>query len=223
MVNNKRIIISMTSWTKRIGNVSKVIISLLNQTVKADSIELNLSLEEFTNKEKDLPEDLLLLINDNKVIINWVEHNTGVFKKAIPVLRKYFGEDYYLLTVDDDCLYNSNYIETMIKQLDDYDYYCLLDNKLVIGYCMIFRSTCFETDYFNLITDKLITIGINDYFIDQYLIKKHKKHSLNNSFEKETFITMYNEIYPNSITGKYDIKRINDCIYETQRILKDVK
>ena len=63
-VNNKRVIVSMTSWTKRIGNVSHVVYSLLKQTVKPDSIEVNLSTEEFPNKEKDLPEDLVAMLNE---------------------------------------------------------------------------------------------------------------------------------------------------------------
>ena len=109
---SKRIIISMTSWPKRIGNVKTVLESLLKQTVKADLIELNLSLQEFPNKEIDLPEDLNDLINNNKCIeINWVEENTGVFKKLIPTIKKFLGEEeYYLLSVDDDYINRSDYI-----------------------------------------------------------------------------------------------------------------
>ena len=53
----------MTSWPKRIKNVSTVINSLLNQNIKPDLIELNLSIEEFPNKEKDLPEDINILLS----------------------------------------------------------------------------------------------------------------------------------------------------------------
>ena len=49
------IVVTMTSWKKRIDYVSISILSLLKQTVKPRSIELNLSEEEFPNKENDLP------------------------------------------------------------------------------------------------------------------------------------------------------------------------
>ena len=67
MYNNKRIIITMTSWAKRIKNVPKVVFSILSNTITPDSIELNLSSDEFINKEKDLPEELILL-NQNGII-----------------------------------------------------------------------------------------------------------------------------------------------------------
>ena len=82
-LKNLKIIVSMTSWPKRIKNVSTVINSLLNQNIKPDLIELNLSIEEFPNKEKDLPEDINILLSKKYIEINWEEKNTGVFKKII--------------------------------------------------------------------------------------------------------------------------------------------
>ena len=78
----KKIIVSLTSWPKRIFNVATVLNSLLKQEIKPDLIELNLCIVEFPNKEKNLPNDLNLLLKTNKNIeINWVLKNTGVFKK----------------------------------------------------------------------------------------------------------------------------------------------
>ena len=111
-LKNLKIIVSMTSWPKRIKNVALVINSLLNQTIEPDLIELNLSINQFPNKEKDLPKELnLLLSKKNKIEINWVEKNTGVFKKIIPTIKKLYGLNYYLLSVDDDIIYRKDYIE----------------------------------------------------------------------------------------------------------------
>ena len=92
------IIVSLTSWKKRIANTSKVIFSLMNQTVKPDKIILNLSYDEFANKENDLPEELLLLQN---VIfeINWVKEN-------IPTFIQFLHES-SLADISDDLAYNS--------------------------------------------------------------------------------------------------------------------
>ena len=42
-----KIIVTLTSWTKRIGNVSMVVKSLLEQDIEADIIQINLSEDEF--------------------------------------------------------------------------------------------------------------------------------------------------------------------------------
>ena len=48
-------------------------------------------------------------MSKNKNIeINWVEKNTGVFKKIIPTIKKYYGLNYYLISVDDDIIYRKH-------------------------------------------------------------------------------------------------------------------
>ena len=126
--DSKKIIVSLTSWPKRISNVVYVIYSLLNQEIQPVLIELNLCIIEFPEKENNLPDNLKLLLKKNKNIeINWVPKNTGVFKKIIPTIEKFYGMDYYLLSVDDDYIYNKTYIKTMINYIKKYksDSFCL--------------------------------------------------------------------------------------------------
>ena len=74
------IIVSMTSWPKRICNVAAVVKSLLNQEVKPDIIQINLSEDEFKNKELDLPEDFRNILSESENLeIEWVKGNDGVF------------------------------------------------------------------------------------------------------------------------------------------------
>lgn len=199
---NKRIIISMTSWPKRIGNVKTVLDSLLKQTVKADLIELNLSIQEFPNKENNLPEDLNDLIDNNKCVeINWVEENTGVFKKLIPTIKKFLGEEeYYLLSVDDDYIYRSDYIEMMVNHLEKNkcDAFCLSGSK-VIGNKMIYLSSCFDKDFYEDLTQEIIGNKISDYYICRYLeVRRNKK--LSHYFPKDlnNIMKLYNPVFSNS-------------------------
>ena len=132
-LKNLKIIVSLTSWPKRIKNVATVINSLLNQNIEPDLIELNLCIIEFPNKEKDLPNDLInLLFKNKKIEINWVEKNTGVFKKIIPTIKKYYGLNYYLLSVDDDIIYRKDYIELMVYYINKFnsDSFCLTKSKI---------------------------------------------------------------------------------------------
>lgn len=226
MFNNKRVIVSMTSWTKRIENVSHTVFSLLNQTIKPDSIELNLSSEEFVNKENDLPDDLNMFIENGILQINWVNKNTGVFKKFIPVLWKYEGEDYYLLSVDDDWIYNKNYIETMLNRIGNSDAYCLIHDYFH-GYCMIYRSTVFKENFWEIITPKMISYNISDYYIKNYIIKTGGKISKAPHSDKFDFLTIYNPVFPNSGNKNpksdiYDNYRVRCAYKEIDSVLRKI-
>jgi len=80
----------MTSWKKRINNVNKVLSDIINyQLTKPDLCVINLSSEEFPKKEKELPENLIELINKSNIPIeiNWIDGpNTKQWKKILPTL-----------------------------------------------------------------------------------------------------------------------------------------
>lgn len=114
MIDNERIIVSMTSYPKRITNVGKAIYFLLTkQTVKPDEIHLWLSIEEFPNKEKDLPKDLQQLLDVEAATIHWLPKNTYVHKR-----HEYFkiAKDTDLVfLIDDDVRYADDLIENVVK------------------------------------------------------------------------------------------------------------
>ena len=105
----ERIIITMTSWKKRVNIVHESLLSLINNYPKPDKVVLNLAIEEFPNKNKDLPESLLSLLQYDNFEIFWVKKNTNVFKKLIPTLYRY--KDDLIVTTDDDIIYPHNLIE----------------------------------------------------------------------------------------------------------------
>lgn len=115
------IVIAMTSWTKRIQNVKPVIESILQSSVLPDRIYLSLSVQEFPNREDDLPDDLVELSKQNNtVIINWVEgENTKTMKKVFPILQ-YLDDDDIILNCDDDMLFPPNLIEKRLKDFNRY-------------------------------------------------------------------------------------------------------
>lgn len=112
----EEVVITMTSWKKRINDVSKTIYSLLRNTYKPRSIELNLAEEEFPLKEKELPENLLLLNNEGLVNINWCYRNIKTFKKVLPTVLKYYDEkDLLIMSADDDVEYQPDIIEKFVE------------------------------------------------------------------------------------------------------------
>ena len=107
------IVVSMTSWKKRISTLGKIIYWFYSkQTVKPDIFYLTLTTEEFPNKEKDLPEDLCEIISAFKIELNWVNKNIYAHKKY-EVFKKY--SDNYIFLIDDDILYPKDHIEKLIE------------------------------------------------------------------------------------------------------------
>lgn len=113
MINGERIIVSITSYPKRITNVGKSIYFLLTkQTVKPDEIHLWLAEPEFPNREKDLPQDLQAMLNVDNVFLHWLPKNTYCHKRH--EIFKYTKDNDCVFLFDDDVRYNDKLIETVM-------------------------------------------------------------------------------------------------------------
>ena len=129
------IVICMTSWIKRIEKVKIVVESIMENTIQPDRLYLNLSTEEFPNKEFDLPKELLEYFNeDDRLIFNWVDgENTKTMKKIFPVL-KYLQDEDIIINADDDILFPKDLIESRIKDFEKYGRkYSITSNRKCIG------------------------------------------------------------------------------------------
>lgn len=143
-ITKPKIVVTMTSWKKRIGNCIEVIQSILDNTVKPDIIFLNLSTEEFPNLCLDIPPELMkMCMTEQRVKINWVTgRNTKSLKKVFPIL-KYVNNDDIIIYTDDDILMPRELIESRLK---DYSLY----HQPITGRRMIdFNHTLY--DVFNIV------------------------------------------------------------------------
>lgn len=96
------IIVSLTSYPKRINTVSNVIQTILKQSLKADKIILYLAEDQFPNKEMDLPKKLLALTKYG-LNIKWCD-DLKSHKKYYYSIREYPTS--IIITMDDDVLYD---------------------------------------------------------------------------------------------------------------------
>ena len=108
------IVVTMTSWVKRIENVKSVVESIMNNTVKPDRVYLNLSKTEFDGIE--LPKSLVDYFNsDERLVINWVDgENTKSMKKVFPILKE-LNDDDIIIDADDDILFPKDLIESRLN------------------------------------------------------------------------------------------------------------
>ena len=210
-----KIIVSLTSWEKRIPYINISLESILNQNLKPDSIELNLAEEEFPNREKSLPTNIQEFLKKHKNIINvnWVYKNTRTFKKIIPTLLKYQNkEDYYIVSIDDDLIYRNDYIEMMVNYIQQYngDSFCLA-NCNICGNRTIYKSSAFEKDFIDKLTNEVISYGIDDAYIEYYLSKTGKNMTHFRPDDILDIIKIWKEISP-----LHDEYRQNNIIQKAQ-------
>jgi hypothetical protein len=106
-----KVIVSLTSYSARVNTVYKAIESILSQTMPPAAVILWLSPEEFPNKEKKLPRELLGL-SRRGLIIDWCK-NIKSYNKLIFSLQKY--PDDIIITVDDDIIYHNELIRVLYE------------------------------------------------------------------------------------------------------------
>lgn len=165
----EKIIVSLTSWIRRIDNVPIVIESILKNTILPDKIVLNLSLEEFPNRELDLPLAVQEIINNHTIEVIWNLGNTKAFKKIIPTMDKYPNDA--IISIDDDYIYPKDFIETFVKKHKQFPHSPLSGNNYLMsnvqGHCGC--ASLVKREYYGsfldvLLTDEIINIGMDDIF-----------------------------------------------------------
>lgn len=105
---DKKIIVSLTTYSKRIKTVHKTIESLLNQSLLADKIILWLDENEF--KRQELPANLTNLESD--VFEVRFCPNYRSYKKLVPTLQSYPNST--IVTFDDDIYYPADQLEKLV-------------------------------------------------------------------------------------------------------------
>ena len=120
VINNKTLIVSMTSYPSRIKFVKDSFNSIINQNISATLYHciLVLSTTEFPNKELELPLDLLNLIYNEGIEIIWYKNNIRSHKKLIPTLNKYPNNP--ILIIDDDIKREDGFIQAFLNDHKKY-------------------------------------------------------------------------------------------------------
>ena len=113
---DEQIIVSLTSYPKRIFEVKYSIYSLLNQNLKPDKIILWLAKDEFPNRECDLPVELKNFLKRG-LTIKWCD-SIKSYKKLLPSLREY--SESIIVTADDDLYYPKDWLEKLYKHHQKY-------------------------------------------------------------------------------------------------------
>lgn len=104
------LVVSFTSFPKRIGYTVNVIENVARQTRKADKVLLYLAPEQFPGKEADLPQALLQQVEKGLVELRWVK-DIRSHKKYHFVMQEF--PDSCVVTLDDDLQYPDDMLENL--------------------------------------------------------------------------------------------------------------
>lgn len=126
-----RVIVSLTSYPKRIGTVHRTIETLLTQDFKPDMVVLWLGEDKFPNKEANLPRSLLRL-KEYGLTIGWCK-DLRSYTKLVPSLRAY-PED-VIVTADDDVFYRPEWLVRLYRSYEG-------DQSVI--HCHLVRRILFE-------------------------------------------------------------------------------
>lgn len=144
----RRVIVSLTTYPRRIHAIPQVLKSLYAQTRKADEIVLWLATEQFPNNEQDLPDELLQYVSEKKLTIRWCD-DLKSHKKYFYAFQEY--PDDIVITVDDDLIYSKTTIDALYRSYLLYPnavstargHLMLLSKETIFPYDMWIQ----ETDY----------------------------------------------------------------------------
>lgn len=128
--NEKNIIVSLTSYSKRVLNVHLVIESIFNQTLKPNKIILWLSESEFNID--DIP--LILKKMKKKGLEIRFCKDLKSYKKLVPTIKEYPNDT--IITIDDDIFYPYNFIENFYTEHKRYPKLILYNR----GHKIIFKK-----------------------------------------------------------------------------------
>lgn len=110
----KRVIVSLTSYPKRIDIALESVKRLEKQTVKPDKVVLFLSKEEFSDESMLETSD----INNLNFEIHWVDQNLRPHNKYYYAFQEYRND--YVITIDDDNIYSDDMVECFLKNAEKF-------------------------------------------------------------------------------------------------------
>lgn len=212
----EKIILTMTSWKKRISNIPTVLTSILNNTKLPDKIIINLSIDEFPNKK--LPLSVENFIKDKPLIeINWLNGDIRQWKKTIPTMLKYPYDS--IICIDDDRIYGNNFIKALYEKhlqcpnnpITLNSHYYLKGKYLQHAGHGTLDKAYFYNNFENILSDELYDMASSDTFFT--LISNNYNHP-QISVDKFVDVKMYNEFEPLRKTEKTCDISSHDIMYD---------
>lgn len=163
--NSERAIISLTSWKARINTVAKTLYSLIKMC-PGFHIVLVLAEEEFPKMTAELPENLMLFVDNELIELMFVRKNYKSFKKVLFSMDKY--RDVPVISADDDCIYVKNYAEELYQTYLKFPNDCIAYRKSKIPFCLCGPATLYTPNLYTTFITKFKALKITNFQDDGF-------------------------------------------------------
>ena len=166
----KKIIVSLTTYPKRIKSAGIAIASIMNQTYKANKIVLTLNESQFPNHKfpKIINEEIKAGLE-----ILWIKDDLKPHNKYFYAMKKYPND--IIITIDDDEVYQQDLIESLITSYKKHpkSVSCMLARKITIQNDKILPYVTWTMDTpENIPSTQLIALGIGGVLYPPNIINK---------------------------------------------------
>ena len=118
-----RVVITLTTTSRRITLCRAVLFSLATQSIRPDKVVINISREPYLRDEGIKKENILFTLItgipeklQEIFEVNWVQ-NTGPYRKLIPTLQRAQIND-IIITADDDIFYEKDWLKSLLNNFD---------------------------------------------------------------------------------------------------------
>lgn len=210
---DERVVVTLTTWHKRIGNIPVVLDTIFSQTILPDIVVLNLSYEE------KIPAEVQNYIDSHNIEVNRVP-DTKVYKKLMPTLKKYPND--CIINIDDDWLYPRGMIADFMAIHAIYPEYPISGNRVIYQGlqchcgCASLTKASFFGEYIDKVDQEIMSNCPSDDIVFTYLanLAGHPYIRTKDLY----FINMesYNEIerYSDLIVGNEGLKISYDYLVD---------
>lgn len=177
-----KIIVSLTSWSKRIGQAKSTVDSILNQTRKPDLVRLNLDFDNFPRGFGDTPDWVKEYLDKyDNFKVRFEAADMKVWQKIMPTIWD-LNEDFkdvVLVTVDDDVQYPETYLQEIEENIKGYDWLCTQHDRLTQGQYMVYSEKALEAFNNEIDYDFMKNVPLDDlglyWVMHKYNLKRGKK------------------------------------------------
>ena len=168
-----KIIVSLTSWSKRIGQAKSTVDSILNQTRKPDLVRLNLDFDNFPRGFGDTPAWVKEYIDKyDSFKVKFEAADMKVWQKIMPTIYEE-EDDYILVTVDDDVTYPPTYLEEIEENMKKCDWLCTKSDEYTMGQYMVYGPRAVEAIGNEVDYDFIKNVPLDDHGI-YWILQKYK-------------------------------------------------
>lgn len=216
-----RIIVSMTTWNKRIGQCEPTLLDILNQDRKPDLFVINVDRENFPNGYDDIPEFMKKIDRENENLeIHFEEKDLHVYEKFIPTIRRY-TDDYILVTIDCDTNYPKEYLSEVERNMEGYDWLCTFDDVMTRGQECVYGPAAVRALREEIDDDLMKNVPLDDHLVLYILRKHHLKRGPKTECRTSDRQAGYS--FRRYFVKTDDVSKLNDtsCEYPREEFLKE--